>query len=60
MIDLAGRRSNIRGVNCKQTAASSTVLLPVLKVEVAKVIDERKKYILNTIVRRKEIKRAWR
>jgi hypothetical protein len=55
MIDLAGRRSNIRGVNCKKMAVSSTVLLPILKAEVAKVIDERKKYILNMTVRRKGI-----
>jgi len=45
MIDLAGKRSNIRGANCKQMAASSTVLLLILNVEVAKGIDERKKKI---------------
>jgi hypothetical protein len=39
MIDLAGRLSNVRGVNCKQLAMSSTVLLPFLKAEVANVID---------------------
>jgi len=60
MIDLAGRRSNLRGVNCKQTASFSTVLLPILKAVVAKVIDERKKYILNMIVSRKGIRMAWR
>ena len=62
MIDLAGKRSNIRGANCKQMAASSTVLLLILNVEVAKGIDERKKkkYVLNMIVRREGIRRALR
>jgi hypothetical protein len=62
MIDLAGRSSNIRGVSYKEIAASSTVLLPVLKAEVTNIIDERIKYeyILNMTVRLKGIKRAWR
>lgn len=55
MIDLAGRSCNIRGVNCKQMAVSSTVLLPTLKLEVVNVIDERIKYILNMTVRPKGI-----
>lgn len=57
MIDLAGRRSNVRGVNCKQMAMSSTVLLPILKAEVANVIDYwiKYEYILNMIMRRKGI-----
>jgi hypothetical protein len=60
MIDLAGRLSNMRSVNCKQMAMTSTVLLPILKAEVANLIDERRKYILNMTVRRKGVKRAWR
>lgn len=60
MIDLAGRLSNINDVNCEQMAVSSTVLLPTLKAEVANVIDERIKMILNLSVRREGIKGAWR
>jgi hypothetical protein len=53
MIDLAGRSSNIKGVNCKQMAVSSTVLLLILKTEVANAIDERITYVLNMTVRHK-------
>jgi hypothetical protein len=60
MIDLAGRRSNITGVNCEQMAVSSTVLLPTLKDEVANVIDKRIKMVLNLSVRHEGIKGAWR
>lgn len=60
MIDLAGRLSNIRVVNYKQMAVSSTVLLPILEAEAANVIEEKIKYILNMTVRRKGIKMEWR
>jgi hypothetical protein len=55
MIDLAGRSCNIRGVNCKEMTMSSTILLSNLKAEIANVIDERIKYILNITVRPKGI-----
>jgi hypothetical protein len=41
-------------------AMSSTVLLTILKAEVANVIDERIKYILNMTVHPKVMQRAWR